>query len=235
MAFPRDTTLCQTFSNRFGCDSIFCKKIIVAPAKTAQRDTAVCFGQRILVKNKIYAVSGSYKDTFQTVQFCDSILTTNLTIIDTSVFLQEFVFCDGDTIRIGDKFYTRTGQFKEVFSSIAGCDSTVLTKIKSGGRIYCDSLNCRMFVPNIFSPNFDGINDEFEVFTSVTKIYEMQIFDRWGNQIFIAQSDGILAPRWNGNALNGSRLDAGVYIYVLKGVCANGKPFVTSGDVTLVR
>ena len=53
----KDTFVCDTFKTAFGCDSLRCKKLTFIPAKTSQRDTAVCFGQRILVKNKIYAAS----------------------------------------------------------------------------------------------------------------------------------------------------------------------------------
>ena len=41
-----------------------------------------------------------------------------------------------------------------------------------------------VFVPNAFSPNADGINDDFSVYTRNISDYHLQIFNRWGEQLF---------------------------------------------------
>ena len=59
------------------------------------------------------------------------------------------------------------------------------------GCVYTRSIalkaNSEYFVPNVFTPNNDGINDLFEVFTDgsdVATILEFEIFDRWGNLVY---------------------------------------------------
>ncbi len=68
------------------------------------------------------------------------------------------------------------------------------------------------FLPNSFSPNGDGINDDF--FASGVGItgFEMWIFDRWGNLIFHGNE---LNDKWNGKA-NGGKDAAQIDVYVWK-------------------
>ena len=93
------------------------------------------------------------------------------------------------------------------------------------------------YIPNVFSPNGDNINDVFApsfgadiVVTGMTG----SIFDRWGNQVFKSSS---LNFSWDGR-YHGEDLPAGVYAYVLYcDLMTDGhKQIITlSGDVTLLR
>jgi gliding motility-associated-like protein len=70
-------------------------------------------------------------------------------------------------------------------------------------------------VPNTFSPNGDGINDDWEIlginqFPDCT----IQVYTRWGQLVF--QSTGYsLSKRWDGTSKNGKPLVAGAYYYVI--------------------
>ena len=47
----------------------------------------------------------------------------------------------------------------------------------------------RIFVPNAFSPNGDGINDRFQVFAGIElSEFDLQLFDRWGTKVFHSTS-----------------------------------------------
>lgn len=51
-------------------------------------------------------------------------------------------------------------------------------------QIY-DCIECDFFLPNAFTPDFDGINDELKILTPCPiSEYNFVVFDRWGNQIF---------------------------------------------------
>ena len=100
----------------------------------------------------------------------------------------------------------------------------------------CD-VSDGVFIPNVFSPNGDGINDIFSVHTgsdiTVTAM-NGKIFDRWGNLVF--GSEG-LSFDWNG-FFNEEPLQPGVFAYVIHvRYVVNGreKDEVFAGDVTLVR
>jgi gliding motility-associated-like protein len=95
---------------------------------------------------------------------------------------------------------------------------------------------CDFYIPNTFSPNDDGVNDVFEVFSSCEKIqtFDLQVFDRWGNLIF--QSDD-REKTWNGT-YKGIVANPGVYSYWLKTITEyKNKPFETlkKGDLMLMH
>lgn len=90
-------------------------------------------------------------------------------------------------------------------------------------------------VPNIFSPNNDGINDEFRIFfdgPSVTQL-EFLVFDRWGNQIHNAISiDGTI--EWDGQS-NGREFNPGVYVYQLIIDYVDGTQEIMVKDLTIIK
>ena len=71
-----------------------------------------------------------------------------------------------------------------------------------------------MFVPNSFSPNGDGLNDELRVLGSCINNYEYSVFDRWGKRIFYMDSESEIQS-WNGK-INGEPVMVGNYPYIFK-------------------
>jgi len=99
-----------------------------------------------------------------------------------------------------------------------------------------EDCGCYPFVPNGFTPNNDGRNDVFKVFTNcVIQNFEMVIFDRWGNQMY--NSTDVNAG-WDGTA-RGSELQTGVYVWQMRFSALDERGILTeqvlSGDVTLVK
>jgi gliding motility-associated-like protein len=96
-----------------------------------------------------------------------------------------------------------------------------------------------VFLPNIFSPNSDGRNDDFTVFTGpgVETINYIRIYDRWGNVVHT--ESGLLpsqtgAGNWDGT-FDGQEMNPGVYVYVVEIKFIDGQTLVFRGDVTLVK
>jgi gliding motility-associated-like protein len=74
-------------------------------------------------------------------------------------------------------------------------------------------------VPNVFTPNNDGINDAFDIDILGELFYEIKIYNRWGNKVFEGNADGKGNDgiNWNGKTDNdGSPNSAGVYYYTFK-------------------
>ena len=84
-------------------------------------------------------------------------------------------------------------------------------------------------IPNVFSPNGDGQNDYFKLITSqsLNDCYEVQIFDRWGKEVFASAGANIM---WNGSRDGGNKASDGVYYYI---VTVDKETF--HGHVTLMR
>lgn len=68
-------------------------------------------------------------------------------------------------------------------------------------------------VPNVFTPNGDGINDELFFNYYGSGFYETSVFDRWGNQIFTTKST---TSMWNGTTSSGAKVTEGVYYVVVR-------------------
>lgn len=97
-----------------------------------------------------------------------------------------------------------------------------------------------VFIPSAFSPNDDGFNDVFSIFTGqgVVSVNYLHIYDRWGNLI---HSETDLLPNssgtgsWNGT-MDGSPLNPGVYVFIAEvQFIDNDTKLVYRGDVTLVK
>ncbi|HUR31345.1 MAG TPA: gliding motility-associated C-terminal domain-containing protein, partial [Saprospiraceae bacterium] len=95
-----------------------------------------------------------------------------------------------------------------------------------------------LYIPNIFSPNNNGINDHFRIYAgkNVQRISSLVIFDRWGGVMFAVEDLSPDDPShyWDGQS-NGKPCAPGVYVYQLVAVLANRETIVRVGNVTLVR
>ncbi len=94
-----------------------------------------------------------------------------------------------------------------------------------------------VYVPNVFSPNGDGINDKLTVFgkeSSLQKINSFEIYDRWGNQVF-NQKDFLLNDQsigWNG-AYRGQALNPGVFVWKMVVEFIDGSTTELRGDLSI--
>jgi gliding motility-associated-like protein len=92
-------------------------------------------------------------------------------------------------------------------------------------------FNCNVFVPNVFSPNGDGINDKLYVRSLCMKTMDFAVFDRFGNKVFETEDQN--SP-WDGT-YHGKPMEIGTYMWYLSGLLSDGVHVSKSGNVTLVR
>lgn len=76
-----------------------------------------------------------------------------------------------------------------------------------------------VLIPNIFSPNGDGINDLFRFNLSGCEIYTVSILNRWGELVYEAPAENFF---WNGETANGTPCNEGVYFYRISGANISG-------------
>ena len=115
-------------------------------------------------------------------------------------------------------------------SNHLGCETRYTSQIKV--------LQKRpIFAPNIFSPNNDGENDYFEIYTGPTIAFgqQLQIFNRWGQLVYDMRNNTYRKRlSWDG-FIKGKLADSGVYIYVAKLQLENGNTEIQKGDFFLLK
>lgn len=126
--------------------------------------------------------------------------------------------------------FETTSYSVSVVDTISGCSGTdeVTVVVKKDRSV---------FIPNTFSPNFDGDNDVFKIFSgaSVSRINTFRIFNRWGSLLYEAESfspDDLQG--WDGT-FKGEVMDIGVYIYYAEIEFIDGEKRLFKGDVTLLK
>lgn len=96
----------------------------------------------------------------------------------------------------------------------------------------------RVYVPNAFSPNADGINDVFYINagTEALEIKSFRVFDRWGNLVFEGENLKPNDPNygWDGS-FNGRPMNNAVFVYYAEIAFVDGSSEVVKGEVALLR
>jgi gliding motility-associated-like protein len=88
------------------------------------------------------------------------------------------------------------------------------------------------FVPNVFTPNGDGVNDVFRVTELVApQKFELRIFDRWGTLIRVLESH---IEGWDGT-FGGQPAAEGQYFYNMRVTLLSGQEVIRTGSFTLLR
>ena len=98
-----------------------------------------------------------------------------------------------------------------------GCESLIRLEVTVTLNI-CEIVE--FFIPDGFSPNNDGTNDDFDIpnIRTLFPNFELEIFNRYGNVLYKGNKD---TPNWDGTSKEGSGfgnsvLPVGVYFYILK-------------------
>ena len=89
--------------------------------------------------------------------------------------------------------------------SKTGCVFTDSVKVEVGAKKAI--AQAQIAIPNIFTPNGDGINDYFEIGKPEGEVIDLVIFDRWGKQIYSRKN---YDNRWSG-----TNLESGTYYYII--------------------
>jgi gliding motility-associated-like protein len=89
-----------------------------------------------------------------------------------------------------------------------------------------------LIIPNVFTPNADGINDIFHFKSLGLTAINAEIYDRWGLKLYGWNAvDG----GWDGKAPSGENAAEGIYFYIIKAKGTDGKEYKLNGAFTLLR
>ncbi len=106
-------------------------------------------------------------------------------------------------------------------------DSLCGITFKDSTTLYLDKIAREIFIPNVFTPNNDNINDFFAISGESCDQDVFEIYNRWGTRLF--RTENPYEEFWDGY-YNGEKCSVGVYYYILS---TDGK--VRTGHITLIR
>lgn len=110
-----------------------------------------------------------------------------------------------------------------------GCTSTATATITVTTRAAEESS---LYIPNVFSPNGDGVNDIFLPRSQGLSRYEVRIYNRYGELVCQLRRTG---EWWDGRTFAGEPVTEGTYFYVAEAVGEDEVDHSQRGTLTLVR
>lgn len=92
------------------------------------------------------------------------------------------------------------------------------------------NTQANLLIPNVMTPNGDGINDGFKIQAEGVTLVKVSIFSRWGKKI--ADFDA-LQTVWDGKTATGEKVDDGTYFYVIDATDLDGKKIQYQGSLSV--
>ncbi|MBL0260063.1 MAG: gliding motility-associated C-terminal domain-containing protein [Saprospiraceae bacterium] len=207
-----------------GCDSIVILDLEVRVNSFKSQEFTICDGDYVTVGSNIYDADGIYTDSLISQNNCDSVLTSRIKVNPTQDLSLDSTYCINSYLKIVEKHLDKNEIFYLKYLNQYGCDSLVTldARVRKCNHIY---------VPNVFSPNGDNINDYFDIYGIDVDKFELYIYDRWGEQIYYTQE---IEKKWDGT-FRGQAMNPGVFVFLIKGKYFDQTPFLFTGDITLIK
>ncbi len=177
---------------------------------------------------------------------CSNTDTTTITVIPLAITTVGLI-ASATTICSGSSFIlTGTGASSYLWSD--GSTTSGITVFNSGAywvqdnsmqcsnkdSLFISDVNCEteIEVPNIFTPNNDGLNDVFKMSTKNVTTINCKIYNRWG--ILVSELKTINEV-WDGNTIAGLQCTVGVYYLIIDYQDSTGTNHLMKGFVQLFR
>lgn len=126
-----------------------------------------------------------------------------------------------------------TIDYEVIITTKSGCT------VRGHTRVYKRIIvKPEVFIPNGFTPNEDGVNDNFVIYTNdqIVKVKELHIYNRWGDQVFTGEDFPPNDDKYGWDGYFRSKLvNSGVYVYWAKVITKDGKELLYKGEVTIVN
>ena len=164
----------------------------------------------------------------------DLILKGNMvTVNNLSTGASHFSWNFGDNLNISNEFelsYTYRDQGSFMIELVANNNNNLYEDCNDTAYI---DVNVEGYdINNVFTPNNDGVNDEYHFGDEMLVELEVSIYNRWGQQVYAFDN---LNGSWDGKSFNGEIMPEGVYFFIMKAVGSLGDSYFEEGSITLLR
>lgn len=151
----------------------------------------------------------------------------------------EWLLGDGNISNIQNPShqYSQSGSYNVWLVAVtnSGCSDSAMQVIVIPTPIdtaVLPTINNAMFIPNAFSPNGDGYNDVWEVFTNTAiNYFEVSIYNRWGEKVYESNNQ---TQGWDGR-YKGELQTPQNFVYTLNVVLQNGERRTLKGSLLLMK
>lgn len=215
-----DTSLCETVNFSLKPKSYFAQSF--------------CLNDNKFIDSIIIAKSGNY-ELKANGKYCKDSINFNITFEQIEPpFPKNKAFCFGDVVEFTKQ--TKYTANRDIYIENLDHDTIIYYQWEQGVcgfltdsiKIELEACNCKPFIPNAFTPNNNGINDEFKIVIPCPVVFfEFKVFNRWGQRLFETRNPN--------TALNQSSLPIGTYFYVFYYETEDGKSFSTSGNIDVLK
>jgi|GEM_PF-414912 len=118
-----------TLTNAAGCDSTATLNLTINNSNSGSESVAACDSFTWSANGETFTESGSYTEVLTNAAGCDSTVTLNLTINESSSGSESVTACDQFTWSANDETYTESGDYIAILTNEAGCDSTATLEL----------------------------------------------------------------------------------------------------------
>jgi gliding motility-associated-like protein len=245
-----------------GCDSIVQLDLQVLGADYLLVQDTICAGTTYLLNGNELTQAGIYETVFVSQQGCDSLVRLELVEIGFGIGMEleeSYILHLGEQINLAPTYYDAnlnhflwTDQSGTVLGNEIQLRNyqpvhSTLIYLEADNEHGCfirDSIQIivipdhQIFVPNVFSPDGDGVNDFFRYYggLSLSRVHRFAVFNRWGGLVYRMENLHELEnfKGWDGQVA-GQAAQVGVYVYMLEVEYLDGVRELLSGDVSLLR
>ena len=243
-----------------GADSVLLK-LLYPPDISLGNDTSICFGDSLIlsyypiIDNVIYIWQDGSSDSVkvintegyywvQATNSCGSDFDSVYVSLKPlpSIYLGEDMMIgirDEITLDAGEGFDSYLWHDGSGYQTITVSDSgNYWVRVSDGfcfnsDTINIEEVNCDLFIPIVFTPNWDNYNDYFYAVASNDIIeFNLIVFNRWGEKMWETTD---INGKWNGKK-NNSDSPTGTYFWITQYRCLlSNKTYMLKGSVTLLR
>ena len=215
------------------CADTQCITIIVTNGCTPQTTTeslTICPGDSSFINGIWENSPGQYSAAFQDINLCDSTHIASLSWYAVTPFTENIILCEFDSVLVFNQWIYVAQTVSQVEQTVNGCDyvHTVNVQMES-----CNIEPPVIYIPNVFTPNGDLVNDAFEIIVQNGIVERGWIFNRWGNVICTFSPTQL---KWDGkDERTGIAVLDGVYTYLVYFNPADTVKVLYQGFVTVVK
>ena len=243
------------------CDSVLVITIRTEQPTSETRNINLCSGDTLKINGRVITQAGTYHDTLPaTNTSCEMYVTLNVKSVDIRInFGDDLTIERGDSIKLTPSVFappnailswrpsslvpckscltpivspkTTTTFELEVRDSVSGC-------IRSDEVVVNVKTCVGVFIPNAFSPNDDGKNDYFTVYTApcIKQVLVLSVYNRWGSLVFtrtnFEPNDDKMG--WDG-LWHGKPVPIDVYAFYVELEQKDGSMQRYRGDISVTR